>query len=205
MIIRAITTYIEKRKLRSTLHKIDTLIIKISKHDWATFNTLNMMDQLGNINPLFRAFEDIVKAHTPINDLFLKEVERVIDTHKENFKKLYIKGGAKFIFYSSMDDGKGGIHILERLFIKLHDIHYEDQKKQSTLDCDCQLALKFKKEPEFSNLKNIAWINDRYYFPEVYVCQKCNFKWVSEIIDDDIGGSSWEQYSSENDSFIVYY
>ncbi len=191
--------------MNSTLYKLEKQLDILLHHDWETFNELDVMEQLDNVMPILNEFENIVKSYTPINDIFLEEVRSIINSREKQFEKLIIRGKAKHIFYSSIYDGKGGLRILGNLSSRIHTIEYEEMRRKSLLKCNCELALKFHKDPEMSNLKNIAWINDQYYLPEVYSCEICSFKWISYTVDDDLGGIAWEKYSSDDDSYVVYY
>ena len=69
-----------------------------------------------------------------------------------------------------MISGKGGGAIIWKLINSLKDLEYKEIKKSSNGTCDCTIALNFNKPPTTDTIKNIGWIDDKYFFPEVYDC-----------------------------------
>ena len=73
------------------------------------------------------------------------------------------------------------------------------------MNCDCELALKFNRQPLINTFKNIGWINDQYYLPKLYECNECHSKWITYFSDDSLGEPIWEKYSLDDRNITEYY
>jgi len=179
---------------------------KILEHDWSRFNQLDFSDQNIEWVLLMKNFDEILKENSKGEEMYFTNANNIIDSYSDRFSKLKISGGNKHIFYMyTFNQEKGWEAILWGLREVINKAYYISIKEKSTLSCDCDLALKHKKDPDIQNLKNIGWINDQYYFPELYICKECNFKWITYAIDDDLGGSAWEKYAPGDEALVTYY
>jgi len=186
--------------------EIKNYLNKIMDYDWNKFNQLDFLGQLDELSLLHNNLDKIIKENSNDHEMYFKNANNVIDSYSNQLSKLKILGRSKHNFYIyTLNEEKGWEGILWQLKNVVDKAHYKALKKKSNLNCDCTIALKHNKDPEIQNLKNIGWINDQYYFPELYTCKECNFKWITYSIDDDLGGTAWEKYSPKDEALTVYY
>lgn len=184
---------IQEERLKKFLHEIPLL-------DWVSFNKLIIRDQGKRIHEIMERFKAII-VEIPTADF--DAVSIILDSFTEPYEKLEIIGKSKHFFRGYYNKSIGGLAFLASFKRNLKDLEYEREKKHSKDKCDCLIAEKFSKAPLYDHMKKIGWINDHYYFPDVYICKVCNTRWTSFVNDDDLGYTSWEKYSSQDDDHLI--
>ncbi|CAM1371633.1 hypothetical protein TOREUM_40546 [Tenacibaculum litoreum] len=180
--------------------EITLYLKKVIMYDWETFNNLDYLEQVREYKELIEHFRTIIKKN---KDLDTSNINNIIDSYQKVFSSLKIEGKS-IHFFPPKSLNNGGIFIISKLKHIIEEVNYERNKKSSSLQCECQLALKFNKTPNIKNLDKIGWVNDPYHYSEVFKCKNCGINWVTYINDDSLGYVTWEKLMSKDIKSIKY-
>ena len=125
------------------------------------------------------------------------KIYSIVESYRNKFENLPIHG-------------KLYVKVNKRLLIGqlikiIQDIEYLEVKETENPNCECQILSQFNKFPKDKNLKEIGVINDNYYMPKLYECNKCGFKWISYISDDSLGQIIYEKYDPNDADLVKYF
>ena len=172
------------------LEKVEIHLEKLLKHDWVTFNKLALKEQNQEWQQLKQNFERIISKEYSKDGFDYKKVYSLINTYDSKFSDLPI-------------EGKLYIQVNKRLLCGqliqlIQDLEYKQIIEIENPACECQILSRFRKQPNINNLTQIGIINDHYYMPKLYSCNKCNFKWVSYITEDSVGETIFEKHNTSH-------
>ena len=166
-------------------------------YNWEQFNALNRKEQCEKWSILQTNFIDIVKAYSTNKEFDFEAIYSLIQSYHDIFNELPIKGKIYVRVNSFLLSGQ--------LITLVKELEYQSITKNSDLDCDCHVRNRLGKSPEPHMLSKIGIINDGYYMPKLYLCSKCNFKWISYVLDDSTGNTRYEKFDPSDEGFVEYH
>lgn len=194
--------------MQHLLLQTEKFLDDLLNYNWNKFNDLDWCEQSSVFIKFIQEFKRIINQHKDYNKEILFQN---IMSYQEAFEKLTIKGKNKHLFPPICIDNNGKSHfhngafIPSKLITVIKDIEYKDKRASLKSNCDCKLAFQYHKTPNQKDFEKIGWIHDGYYYPKVYKCSSCGFKWKSYVLDDDLGKTVWDKLTQKDTNGLVHY
>ncbi len=180
--------------------KLKIFLEDLIQSNWSSFNELSFAEQSRRTSQIMRDFKEVLLE---VSSSDFDKIQDILDSFSAAYDEPEIMGKSKHFFYHYCGRTNGGHALLMNFGGMIKQVEYERAIENSTEKCDCSVAEKFGKAPNFENMNKIGWVNDSYYFPHVYECKVCGTYWTSFVNDDDLGHTVWEKYSSEDDDHLI--